>query len=196
MPRIGSGPGAITRAAALLCAAVLLLTRQSGAQGDTSSSGHGPRLSVVGSLGNARDSGNNLADYSLAVGLEIGRFELRGRLGSLVFYGGCDAIVPTKCGIGGGTYGEGQIALHLFPTPRGVGAWIAAAGFGAMTNRSTSFVTGSLGRDFSLGRHGLVRLEVYGRHLFDDAYRQLWGEPHRQVGLRVGLGLWTFLNNL
>jgi hypothetical protein len=151
---------------------------------------------VVASLGNARDSGNNLGDYGLAAGLDVGRFELRGRLSSLVFYGGCDLIVPTKCGIGGGTYGEGQIALHLFAAPRGVGAWIVALGVGAVSNRSTSFVTGSLGRDLTLGRHGLVRLEVYGRHLFDDAYRQLWGEPHRQVGLRIGLGLWTFVNDL
>jgi hypothetical protein len=150
----------------------------------------------VGSLGNARDSGNNLADYALTAGLRIGRFELRGRLASLAFYGGCDAIVPTKCGIGGGTYAEGQAALHLFAAPRGAGAWVVAVGFGAVSNRSTSFVTGSLGRDLSLGRHGLVRLEVYGRHLFDDPYRQLWGEPHRQVGLRFGLGLWTFVNDL
>jgi hypothetical protein len=45
-----------------------------------------------------------------------------------------------------------------------------------------------------IGRRGLIRLEFHGRQVFDDYYRATWHEPHRQFGVRVGIGLWSGLD--
>jgi hypothetical protein len=57
-------------------------------------------------------------------------------------------------------------------------------------------VGGAIGRDVGIGRRGLLRLELHGRHLFDQYYEDTWGASHRQVGFRVGIGLWTAVDRL
>lgn len=39
------------------------------------------------------------------------------------------------------------------------------------------------------GARGFLRAEVFVKHLFDDTYEAFWDEKHRQIGVRLGIGL-------
>ncbi|MFN0179593.1 MAG: hypothetical protein ACKVZ0_12415 [Gemmatimonadales bacterium] len=155
-----------------------------------------PRLHLVGSLGQAFGAGNRFTDIAVAGGIRIGRVETRLRLGGLAYLGGCDTIVPTKCAAGDGGYFDATAALRLGGSPAAVAGWTASAGMGVVRTGDRAFIAGAIGRDLAFGRRGLLRVEIHGRHLFDQYYRDTWGTHHRQVGVRVGVGLWSAVDRL
>lgn len=155
-----------------------------------------PRLHVVWSLGQAFGAGNRFTDLAVTGGVRIGRVEARIRLGGLGFLGGCDTIVPTKCAAGDGGYVDAAAAFRFGGPSGAVAGWTISAGVGVVRTGDRSFVAGAIGRDVALGRRGLLRLEVHGRHLFDRYYEDTWGTKHRQVGVRVGIGLWSGVDRL
>ncbi len=155
-----------------------------------------PRLNLVGTLGQASGAGNRFTDVALAGGLRIGQVEGRVRWGTLVFFGGCAAEVPTKCSAGDGPYLDAMVSWHFAQTATPVGSWTVSVGPGFLRTGQRPFLGVAVGHDLGIGRRGLARIELYGRHLFDPDYRRDWGESHRQVGVRVGIGLWTAVERL
>ena len=155
-----------------------------------------PRLHILAEIGPARGAGNRFTDVAITGGLRVNRVDLRLRLGSFVFLGGCDAIVPTKCGVGSDGYFDAALAVHAGRDPGRVGGWTFAVGPGVVRQGHRAFVSAALGRDMQLGHRGLIRVELHGRHVFDDYYRATWQEPHRQFGVRVGIGLWSAVDRL
>lgn len=150
-----------------------------------------PRVHVLAQVGKASGAGNEFTDIAITGGLRVSRAAVRLRVGSLVHLDGCDAISPTKCGAGAHRYYDATIAIQAGRDPARVGGWTVALGPGMLRTGSRAYIGAAVGRDLALGRRGLVRIEVHGRHIFDHGYRLVWHEPHRQVGLRVGLGLWS-----
>lgn len=147
-------------------------------------------LTVAATLGRARGAGNGFTDFTLGGGLVLRPVELRVRVGSLAFMGGCDAVVPTKCSGGSGLYYEAAFGVRFTDRRSGFGAWSIAVGPGMVSAGRRPFIAATVARDQPIGRHTAIRIEVFGRHLFDDSYRSTWGETHRQAGVRVGLGIW------
>jgi hypothetical protein len=155
-----------------------------------------PRLHLLVEAGPARGAGNHFTDVAVTGGLRVNRAELHLRLGSLVFFGGCDAIVPTKCDRGSGGYVDAAVAVHSGHDGGLVDGWTLAAGPGIIRQGERAFIGAAVGREVSLGRRGILRVELHGRHVFDDYYRATRQESHRQLGLRIGLGLWCAVDRL
>jgi hypothetical protein len=155
-----------------------------------------PRFHLLVETGPARGAGNHYTDLAVTAGVRVSRAELRLRLGSLVYFGGCDAIVPTKCDAGSGGYVDAAVAVHAGHHGGLIDGWTFAAGPGLIRTGNLAFIGAAVGRDVGLGRRGILRIELHGRHVFDDYYRATWDEAHRQFGLRIGIGLWSALDRL
>jgi hypothetical protein len=156
-----------------------------------------PRLSLVGAIGQAFSPENHFTDLALTGGLRLGRAELRLRVGTLAALYGCAAIVPSRCAAGGGPYADASLAVHLGRSSRSVGGPTVAVGPGLLRDASRrGFIGAAVGWDLPLGHRGVVRIEVHGRQLFDRFYRDTWGEPDRQYGVRIGIGLWSAVDRL
>src|SRR5262245_23104182 len=167
-----------------VCLAVQPLSAQ-----ETPAEGRGG-LTLVPSLGYATGAGNGFLDAAIGGGFFIGRFDLRLHYGGLIFSAGCATIVPTKCGDGGGEWYDGSIGFR-FPDRKGPhAAWVISTSVGRANSRNTTTVGLLIGRDSPISKRWLFRIELYGRHLFDDYYEETWGEKHRQFGLRLGIGIW------
>jgi len=144
---------------------------------------------VVPSLGLARGAGNTFADLAIALGATRGPVELRARIGTLAFWGGCAAVVPTKCGAGDGGYYDAGLGLRSGGQPHNGGRWFALVSVGKVITGARGYLGLAVGTDLRLGSRGLLRLEAHVRHLFDNLYDETWGEQHRQFGIRLGIGV-------
>lgn len=147
-------------------------------------------LSFVASLGAAGGAGSGFWDLAVAGGVFVGRFDARVRYGGLIFTGACPAIFPSKCGDGDGGYFDGSVGLRFPDKTRRAGAWVLSASGGKADGRRTATLGLTFGRDQPIGGRWLFRVELWGRHLFDDSYEETWGSRLRQFGLRFGVGGW------
>lgn len=144
---------------------------------------------VVPSLGLARGAGNTFADFAVALGATLGHVELSARLGTLAFWGGCATVVPTKCGAGDGRYFDAGLGFRSgSPYYKGPQVF-ALISVGKVVPGARGYLGMAAGTDLPLGGQGLLRVEAYARHLFDDHYEETWGERHRQFGIRFGVGV-------
>jgi len=143
----------------------------------------------VPSLGLARGAGNTFADLAVALGATRGRVELSGRLGTLAFWGGCATVVPTKCGAGDGRYFDAGLGFRSGGQAHKGPHWFALMSVGKVVTGARGYLGMAAGTDLRLGGQGLLRVETYVRHLFDDHYEETWGERHRQFGIRFGVGV-------
>ena len=146
-----------------------------------------PSLLLAPAIGSAWGGGNQFLDLSLAGAIRSRRLEWRAQVGVLAFTGGCDAVVPTRCGDGQGAWVEGAVLLRI-PSGSGVGGWLLGGGAGLADGAGTAFVSATAGRDIRVGRARSLRVEAYGRRLFDGTYRDTWGSHHWQGGVRIGVG--------
>lgn len=163
------------------------------AQNDTLSL-HRTGMTVTPTLGAAYGAGNEFLDVALAASVYVGRVDLRFHLGALGFSGACAAVFPSKCGAGDGEYYDGSLGFRFPDHNRPAGAWIVSAGAGGADGRQVTTLGVTVGRDQPIGGHWLLRIELFGRHLFDDSYEATWGSAHRQFGIRLGVGGWTSLD--
>ena len=180
-------------AAALALAVLAGLAQSAHAQAPSSPF---PRLQALGEVGPAWGAGNRFTDFALTGGVRVRRVALRLRMGSFLHLAGCATIFPTKCGAGADGYYDATVAVHIGRDAAGVAAWTMALGPGIVRAGHRPYLSAAIGRDFPLGRRGLFRIELHGRHVVDEFYRSTWHEPHRQVGLRFGLGLWSAVDRL
>jgi hypothetical protein len=163
------------------------------AQNDTSSV-HRSGLTFIPTLGAAYGAGNRFLDFGLGASIYVGRLELRVHFGGLLFSGACTAIFPNKCGDGDGGYYDASLGLRFSDQTRPAAAWIISAGPGRADAREVTTLGVTVGRDQPIGGQWLLRLELFGRHLFDKVYEDTWGSSHRQFGIRLGLGGGTSLD--
>lgn len=161
------------------------------AQKDTLSV-HRTGLTFMPTIGAANGAGNDFLDVALAASVYVDRLELRIHVGALGFSGAC-ALLPSKCGAGDGEYYGGSVGFRFPDQTRPAGAWIVSVGPGGADGRNVTTLGVTVGRDQPIGGRWLLRFELFGRHLFDDVYRDTWGSSHRQFGVRLGLGGWTSL---
>lgn len=155
---------------------------------------HRTGLTLIPTLGWARGAGNGFLDAALGASIYAGRMELRVHFGALGFGGGCDLVFPSKCGDGDGEYYDASVGFRFTDDTRPAAAWTISVGPGGADGRGVATLGLTVGRDEPVGRRWLFRVEFFGRHLFDDSYEDTWGTPHRQFGIRFGVGAWTSLD--
>lgn len=138
---------------------------------------------VVPSLGLARGAGNTFADLAVAFGAARGHVELSARLGNLAFWGGCATVVPTKCGAGDGRYFDAGLGFRSGSQSHTGPQLFALMSVGKVVAGVRGYLGMAAGTDFPLGGQGLLRVEAYVRHLFDDHYRRDLGRAASAVRL-------------
>lgn len=151
-------------------------------------------LTFIPTVGAASGAGYGYYDFALGGSVYIGRLELRGHYGLLGFPHACATIFPSKCSAGDGAYYDGSVGFRFPDRNRPAGAWTIGVGPGKADDKAVVTLGVTVGRDHPVGRRWLLRLELFGRHLFDDAYEDTWGSSHRQLGVRLGFGPWTRLD--
>ena len=163
------------------------------AQNDTVSV-HRAGLTFTPTIGAATGAGNDFLDLGLTASAYMRRIELRLHLGALGWGGACLVVSPTKCGAGEGEYYDALLGFRFPDHNRPAGAWIVSAGPGGADGLQITTLGLIAGRDQPIGGHWLMRIELFGRHLFDESYENTWGSSHRQFGIRLGVGGWIGLD--
>lgn len=169
---------------------------------DTAPPVHRSGLAIIPTIGMAAGGGNGFVDFGVGASGYIGRLELRIHFGGLAFAGSCvvadqvpgSGSASTPCADGDGGYHDISLGLRFPDHMRPAAAWIISAGPGRAEawERTTLGVT--VGRDQPIGGPWALRLELFGRHLFDADYEATAGNAHRQFGVRLGLGGWIGLD--